>query len=363
MNKSLTKFRKIIFFCPSMEEGGVEKNLINICNGISQNNQIFLITANRNKKKKFDSKVKFISSTKNFFNSQSRIIKSLLCVYLLIKNHDNNYKSVIVSFQSNVIAIIISKILKYKVIIRSNQSPNNYAKNWFKRKIITFFFKMADKIVVNSNDFRKEFKKYFNLNSVTIYNPIEKKEKLLKLANCKIKNNFFSKSKNVLNILSIGRLVKQKDHITILKAINLIKKKRKVKLCLVGKGNEIQNLCNYIKDNKLFNIVKIIDYKKNIYPFYKKADVFILSSLYEGLPNTLIEALSLSIPIISTDCKTGPREILKNKYGKLFKIQDYKTLSKLILKSKKKYNHKYFKDDRFDFEKNLNIYRNIIFSI
>ena len=95
------------------------------------------------------------------------------------------------------------------------------------------------------------------MNSKIIYNPIEKKNKLLKLSNYKIKNDFFSKSKNVLNILSVGRLVKQKDHITILKAINLIKKKKKIKFCLIGKGSENKKLISYIKENKLLNIVRL----------------------------------------------------------------------------------------------------------
>ena len=363
MRKSLMKFKKnIIFFCPSMEEGGVEKNLINICNGMSTKQKILLITANKDKKVFFKKSVKFVSAKTDFFNKKSRIIKSIFCSYLLLKNY-NYQKTTIVAFQSNILAIIMSKILNYKVIIRSNQSPHNYANNFIKRKIMSFFFKKADKVIVNSVDFKKEFKKFFKVDSFVIYNLIENKKKLAILSNKHIDNNFFSNSKKVLNILSVGRLVIQKNHITILKALNLIKNIRKFRFYLIGKGNEYSNLKKFIDENELNNYVKILNFKKNIYPYYHKADIFILSSLYEGLPNTLVEALTLGLPIISSNCKTGPKEILnKGKYGLLYKITDYKTLSRLILKSKKKNNVRYVKDIRFNFNSNLQKYENLITS-
>jgi len=282
----------------------------------------------------------------------------------MIINNFLGKKFTIFSFQSNIIAIIISGILKNKIIIRSNSSPNFYAKNIIKRKIMSLFFGMADKIVVNSDDFEREFKKYFNLKSIRIYNLMEDQPRLKKLYNQKVKFNFFDKNKKSLKIVSIGRLVSQKDHITILKALNLIKEKKNFKFCIIGKGIEYNNLQKYIISNNLRNKVKLIGYKKNIYPFLKKADIFILSSLYEGLPNTLLEAVSTGIPIISSNCKTGPREILnKKKYGKLFKIRNYVALSKLIKKSKKKNYSKFINDHRFDFKKNLEKYKKVILSL
>ncbi len=280
-----------------------------------------------------------------------------------MRNHEKHkqHNCVMISFQSNIIAIIMSKLLNYKIIIRANQSPINYAKNFIKRKIMSFFYKLADKIIVNSNDFRKEFTKFFHVRSVTIYNLIETQNTLRKRAKQKIKNNFFSRSKNTLNILTIGRLVIQKDQITILRALNLIKHKKQFRFYLIGKGKELNNLKNFITKHKLNDKVKILNYQNNVYPYYKNADLFILSSLYEGLPNTLIEALSLGVPIISSDCQTGPREIInKNNLGKLFKIGDYKNLSNLILKSKKKRKTNYSNDIRFNFEKNLQKYKNLI---
>ena len=353
--------KNLIVFCPSIEEGGVEKNLINISNSLSKDLKISIITANNDKKKKFSKDIEFISTKKLNFTNKNRFLKGIVSAILLIKNFKKN--CIILSFQSNIIAIVLSKFLNCKIIIRSNTSPSKYVDSFFKKILFKFFFKISNKIIVNSKEFNKEFYKYFNIRPVTIYNPIENISYLKKMSFKKANIKLFKNDKS-LKILSIGRLVKQKDHMTILKAINNIKHKRKIKLFLIGKGDQKDLLKKYIKKNNLYKIIKLLGYKKNIYPYLKKADLFILSSKYEGLPNTLIEALSFGIPIFSTNCKTGPKEILnKSKYGTLFKVGDYKTLSNLILNFKKKKKVSFFNDKRFNYERIIRKYKIVINSI
>jgi len=138
----------------------------------------------------------------------------------------------------------------------------------------------------------------------------------------------------------------------LLKAINILKKKN-IELVIIGKGENRDQLEEYIQYNNLKNNVKLLGYKKNPFPYIKQADIFILTSKFEGSPNVLVEALFLKKHVISTDCPTGPKEILgRGKYGDLVKLEDYKSIAKKILlynmkKSKKKlqksldkYNHK-----------------------
>ena len=82
----------------------------------------------------------------------------------------------------------------------------------------------------------------------------------------------------------------------------------------MGYGANKKIICDFIKDHNLETKIKVIGFQKNPYPFIKKADVFVLSSLYEGLPNVLLEALTLKKFVISSNCPTGPKEILN--YGK-----------------------------------------------
>ena len=97
--------------------------------------------------------------------------------------------------------------------------------------------------------------------------------------------------------------------------------------------------------------VKLIGYKNNPFKYINSSDLFILSSKYEGLPNVLIESMFLKKSVISSDCPTGPKEILNNgKYGSLFKVGDYKTLSRLIVnfkKNKKKIHNAFLSCSRY----------------
>ena len=137
---------------------------------------------------------------------------------------------------------------------------------------------------------------------------------------------------------------------------------------LVGRGTEKNNLKKYILTNNLSKQVRLINFQNNPFNLIKSSDVFILSSLYEGLPNVLLESQVLKKFIISSNCPTGPREILLNgKAGSLFEVGDYMKLSKLILhysKNKKLLSKKiligYKNLNRFDYNLNLKKYLKVV---
>ena len=116
-----------------------------------------------------------------------------------------------------------------------------------------------------------------------------------------------------------------------MKAVNLLDKDFKIKLVIIGKGDNKYLLQKYITENKLENKVKLLGYLENPFSYIRQSNILILTSKFEGLPNILLEAQYLKKYIISTDCPTGPKEILlKGKAGDLIKIGDYKQLSSLI---------------------------------
>lgn len=172
-----------------------------------------------------------------------------------------------------------------------------------------------------------------------------------------------------MKIISIGRLVFQKDHLTLLKALNKIKDKINFKLVIIGEGSEKKNLLNFINENNLSKKIKIIKFQKNPYNLINKSDLFILTSRYEGLPNVLLEAAVLKKFIISTRCPTGPLEILSNgRYGLLFNVQDYESLAKQIMKfckmpniKKSEISKKLYKSlNKYNSKNNLKKYLNIL---
>ena len=218
--------------------------------------------------------------------------------------------------------------------------------------------------MVNSYEFKKEFKKIFNINPKCILNPFDETFFYKKKLKFKKKKND-SKS---LNIISMGRLTNQKDHLTLLKAAKLINPNLNPVVTIIGKGQNYFMLKNFIKNNNLFSIVKLVGYHPKPYVFFNKADIFVLTSIYEGLPNVLLEAQFFKKYIISTNCPTGPKEILLNgQAGDLINIGDYKNLSKLInsyMKRKKqistmiKNGTKNFK--RYDYSTNCKKYLNFV---
>ena len=347
---------------PSIQDGGVEKNLFIVANFlIKKLGKLSVITASKNYKEKFHNKIDLITPKNNFWNKSSRRVKYFVCLLLLFLEFKKNKKIIVFCFQANVYCILLCKILGIKVIVRSNTSPSGWSQNLIKKIFYKKILGLADKIIVNSLKFKKELKSHFNLDAECIYNPLNLNE-IKKLSKIKINEKFFN-SKD-LKILNIGRLADQKDHLTLLKAINFLKNKVKLKLIIIGKGENENMLKNYIINNKLEKKIKIRNFTKNPFPYIKKTDLFILSSLYEGLPNVLLEALALNKFIISSNCPTGPSEILdNNKGGLLFKVSDYKDLAKKILFFKsnkfdclKKIKYAKKRLDRFNYNKNLEKY-------
>ena len=225
--------KKLLVFIPSIEDGGVEKNLFIILNYLKLKiKNIHLLTFDDSKKNYFDNGIKIINPKFNFFFLRGRYPKYILCLLLLLKIliFDKNY--LVLSFQANIYVLIISKFFNLKVISRSNSSSAGWSQNPVKQFIFSYFFKRADKIIVNSKDFKREMDKKYSINSYCILNPFIFK-KINKDSKIRIKNIF---SKNALKVISVGRLTLQKDFITLLKAINLVKK-RKIELIIIGKGS------------------------------------------------------------------------------------------------------------------------------
>ena len=354
--------KNLILFMPSIEIGGVEKNLFLIANYLEKKSIIIkLITSNKKYIKKLNKNIKIVSINNDFFLKQKKYIKYFFCLILLFLEYCKNRNIVVFSFQANIYAVLLCKLLRIKIITRSNTSPKGWSKNIIKKKIFEFIIKYADLIIVNSLEFQKQMKIIFKVNTKLIYNPLNKNE-ILKSTKKKLNNSR-------LKIINVARFTEQKDHVTLLKAFKLlIQKNKDAFLIIIGRGYKEKNFKKFIYKNKLNKNIKLITNIQNPYGYIKWADVFVLTSKYEGLPNVLLEALCLKKYIISTDCPTGPREILNNgKYGDLVKIGDYKKISSLLnnykknqSKINKKIHNGFLNLNKYDFKSNCEEYYNSI---
>ncbi len=129
-------------------------------------------------------------------------------------------------------------------------------------------------------------------------------------------------------ILAAGRLSPQKDFITLLRAFSLLRRRRPTRLVILGEGKERGRLEAASRDLGLAEDVDLPGYVDDPLPWMARAAVFCLSSVYEGLPAVLIEAMAVGCPVVSTACPSGPSEILEGgRYGRLVAPRNWRALA------------------------------------
>lgn len=176
-----------------------------------------------------------------------------------------------------------------------------------------------DRIVTVSKTVEKSFNEvYYGLadNVQTIYNPIDH-EDIIDKSRVSIAG-FEQGNEETLNIISVGRLVPQKGYDILLRVASRLKDEGfKFKLRILGEGEQRCELEQYLKSNHLEDVVSLLGFQKNPYPYIANSDLFVCSSRSEGYSLVIAESLVLGVPVVSTYC-SGPNELLKEgEYGML----------------------------------------------
>lgn len=164
-----------------------------------------------------------------------------------------------------------------------------------------------------------------------IYNPVVT-EKLKENMQKPVSHPWISEKTQTV-ILAVGRLEPQKDFVTLIQAFQQVIQQIDSKLIILGEGSQRQMLTELIDELSLSEQVDMPGFVDNPYAYMKNADLFVLSSKYEGLGNVLIEAMACGCPIVSTNCPSGPSEILDDgEYGTLVPVEDIQSLSNAMVK-------------------------------
>ena len=333
--------KSFILIYPSFERGGVRKNFLSF------------IEVLKNKKHKLEiiSDQKILSEVKKKKNISINIIKRLkfkifykyftsLFASLKILSIPN-IKRVnlrVISFQSSFFTSIICKLLRYKLIVRVSEDPigaTKYSDNYF----ISFFvllsklltYNISYKVLVNSKKSQGSVRKF-----------VINKKKVILQYNMNLKKIYrFKKLKKKNYFLNVGRFCKQKNQENIIKAFSLFIKKnenKNYKLFLCGDGPDKKKLKNMVKKLKLTKYIKFENWQKNTVKLYLKSKYFILPSLYEGLPNVLIDALNYDLVCICSDV-SGIQDICGNSFFKVSRNNSHELSNKmnLAVKNYKKY--------------------------
>jgi glycosyltransferase involved in cell wall biosynthesis len=135
------------------------------------------------------------------------------------------------------------------------------------------------------------------------------------------------------SIITVGRLVDEKDHVTLIRAFEKVRKRIKSRLYIIGDGPNREKLESLAESLDVADDVIFLGWQSNPFAILKQAELFILSSHFEGFGNVIVEAMVCGLPIVSTDCPSGPSEILKDgKAGLLVPVKDSDSLANAITK-------------------------------
>ena len=318
--------RKIIIVTGDIVFGGAERISVYLANYFSEMGiETYLITPSSTKSVYKLSNVNHISldikkdirSTKRY-----RLLIKKLRKYIININPD-----AILGIMSyyGAAASIASIGLNIPVVVSERIDPQNTKG---RTKLQKLFFKVVFYFLINGVVFQtKEAMKYYpklvQKKSVIIPNPIINKN---------IPRKIDTKEDSKI-IISVGRLTDQKNHKLLIRAFSkLVHYYPGYKLIIYGEGEKRKELEKIIYDNDLKDKVLLPGTNKNIFNKLLKADIFVLSSDYEGMPNALIEAMAVGLPVISTDCKGGGASFLiKNEVnGLLVPIRDEEALVNAI---------------------------------
>ena len=242
----------------------------------------------------------------------------------------------------NIVAILSNLLSgrRARINISVHTSPTLQLKRYSNNRwngiisiLMRLLYNKADKIIAVSSFIKGDLIKNYGIKEsgvMVIYNPVDI-EKINTLASEEISLQLFKEEVPI--IISVGRLSREKGHEFLLKAFAIMRKKVRMRLVILGEGEEERNLGKLSRNLGINNDVVLLGYDKNPYKYMKRASIFVLSSLYEGFPNVLIEAMACGTPVISTQYNPYPHEIIEHgKNGLLVPVADENALAEAMLR-------------------------------
>lgn len=358
--------RKIILFViPSLTTGGAERIVTNILNHINREKyvpQLLLIFKTEHtylKNLRNDVKVIHLNISPNI---KYYFLKTLWGI--IQQNPD------IVFMGLSGINVLLSPFIpvskKMKWFARETNMVSKHVKNKRMLFLYRYFYKNYDAIIAQCADMKMDLVEKFNI-------PLEK----IKVINNPIDTSFIDQKlkeacvvsfpKNKINLLACGRLTYQKGFDLLINAFAHLYSKEKYHLTIIGgeeKKEYTEHLISLVRKYHLEKSITFAGYQTNSYKWFQKADIFILSSRYEGFPNVVLEALYCGTPVLANNCKGGIKEIINDgKNGVIFDFENNDFENKLDQIFKIKFNSReiiFNTKSRFDIKSIINKYERVI---
>ena len=320
---------KIAVILPTLAGGGMERMRLNMINvWIREGIDIDIVVC-----RKEGALLKLVPSGINVYEVAAaspllfpfglwRYIKSQQPSHLLSAGTDINALTLLTA---RLFKIHLPLVVSFHIHL-SKEIYHQHGLKKIKARLIAWLLRMAvgkdTRIVTVSRGISEDFIRVLNISPdklQVIYNPI-------------ITPDFQALSRKPLKdcpaqvrpwIIFVGRLTPQKDLNTLIDAFQLLLQQMRAELIIVGDGPLKDQIMQRISDNGLSDVIHLTGFINNPLPYIRAADILVLSSLYEGLGNVLVESMACGTQVIATDCPSGPAEILDNgRYGQLVPVKD-----------------------------------------
>lgn len=318
-----------------MGAGGAARTLLNIINNIDRLKfEPILVTLdfNGNYEDKVKSDITFIKL------NTKRLRKAIIPLAKVIREEKVDLVfSTIPNYNTIAILANFLSFTRAKNIVR--EADNLGGNTITNLKLIGYgwLYKLSSQVIALSEGVKENLVKRYKIKPEhvkVIYNPIDLENIRQSIENGSVKKEHFSLFKDDRKtIITAGRLVKQKDQKTLIKAFEKVNQTVNADLVILGEGELDNELKKLAKDLSIHDRVHFIGFQHNPYIFFEKADLFVLTSIHEGFGHVIAEALATGTPVISTNCQSGPKEVLDDgKYGLLTEVGNVEELAGKMLK-------------------------------
>lgn len=299
--KKDVKRKRIVFLIGSMRRGGAERVISILANHYAKSDwDVDILTLLDSKNDyKLDNRVKVISIAEE---GKSRAKQLPTWLKAIRKYISMNKPDRVVSFiaRINIITLLSCIGLKQKVLISERNDPRADGRSPIIALATRILYPLAGRVVFQTQWAKECFSKRIQQRSLIIPNPINVELETLKP----------SKKKG---IIAVGRLVEQKNHRLLIRAFKVVHDKfPQYKLYIYGEGHLREELTGLIKELEMEQFVFLPGQISNIHQKMAESEMFVLSSNYEGLSNALLEAMSIGLPVVSTDC-AGSNELIRDR--------------------------------------------------
>jgi len=339
LGASARKGYRVALFLPSLEVAGAERVMVTLARGLAKSGlsvDVVVSNAAGGLSREIPSQIQVVDlAARGVLGSLPALVR-----YLRRQRPDALMSTI---EHANVVALWAAWLARTRtrtVVRAASMVPTGPSRDpgfraWALPLFMRWTYPWADHVIAPSKAVRDDLAAKLRLSGERIeiiYNPVDLRT-IQEEMRAYVDDPWFSGDGPPV-ILAVGRLVKVKDHATLLRAFAQVKERKPARLVILGEGPERPQLEALAEQLHVDADVSLPGFVENPFAYMARATVFVQSSAWEGLPNALIQALACGCPVVSTDCQGGAREVLGGgRFGRLVPSRDPSALADALVEA------------------------------